>query len=109
MAVMWLHMDVSLSLVTVMIGSILVGVDVDFSIHIITVYADRWWSTMHTSAVTGMSLFEAAAYTLGKWYRIPDSVPEKLNRSSLLIIDNFLDCSSKCTDFATGNFHILEG
>ncbi|MEE3113915.1 MAG: MMPL family transporter [Candidatus Thermoplasmatota archaeon] len=68
-AMQWLVMDsggVSLSLVTVMIGSILVGVGIDFSIHIAnrvkelggTIEAIRI-----SCASTGMSLFEATTVT----------------------------------------------
>tara|TARA_B100000470_G_C19776260_1_gene385490 strand:- start:133 stop:1680 length:1548 start_codon:yes stop_codon:yes gene_type:complete len=68
-AMQWLVMDsggVSLSLVTVMIGSILVGVGIDFSIHIAnrvkelggTIDAIRI-----SCASTGMSLFEATTVT----------------------------------------------
>ncbi len=59
-------MDVSLSLVTVMIGSILVGVGVDFSIHIANRIRELGGGieAIRTSTVsTGMSLFEAATVT----------------------------------------------
>ena len=45
-AMQWLVMDtggVTLSLVTVMIGSILVGVGIDFSIHIANRVKEPWW------------------------------------------------------------------
>ena len=77
--VMW-QMDVSLSLVTVMIGSILVGVGVDFSIHIANRIRELGGGieAIRTSTVsTGMSLFEAATVTtLGMItaYQIP--IPE---------------------------------
>jgi len=77
--VMW-QMDVSLSLVTVMIGSILVGVGVDFSIHISNRIRELGGGieAIRTSTVsTGMSLFEAATVTtLGMVtaYQIP--IPE---------------------------------
>jgi predicted RND superfamily exporter protein len=60
--VMW-QMDVTLSLVTVMIGSILVGVGVDFSIHISNRIRELGGGikAIKTATVgTGMSLFEAA-------------------------------------------------
>ena len=68
-ALQWLvmaRMDVSLSLVTVMIGSILVGVGVDFSIHIANRIRELGGGieAIRTSTVsTGMSLFEAATVT----------------------------------------------
>ncbi|MBT4920324.1 MAG: MMPL family transporter [Euryarchaeota archaeon] len=77
--VMW-QMDVTLSLVTVMIGSILVGVGVDFSIHISNRIRELGGGikAIRTAAVgTGMSLFEAAIVTsLGMItaYQIP--IPE---------------------------------
>ena len=77
--VMW-QMDVTLSLVTVMIGSILVGVGVDFSIHISNRIRELGGGikAIKTAAVgTGMSLFEAAVVTsLGMItaYQIP--IPE---------------------------------
>ena len=77
--VMW-QMDVSLSLVTVMIGSILVGVGVDFSIHIANRIKELGGGiqAIRSAAVgTGMSLFEAAVVTsLGMFtaYSIP--IPE---------------------------------
>jgi predicted RND superfamily exporter protein len=77
--VMW-QLDVSLSLVTVMIGSILVGVGVDFSIHIANRIRELGGGieAIRTSTVsTGMSLFEAATVTtLGMItaYQIP--IPE---------------------------------
>ena len=76
---MW-QMEVSLSLVTVMIGSILVGVGVDFSIHIANRIRELGGGieAIRTSTVsTGMSLFEAATVTtLGMVtaYQIP--IPE---------------------------------
>jgi len=77
--VMW-RMDVPLSLVTVMIGSILVGVGVDFSIHIANRIRELGGGidAIRSAAVgTGMSLFEAAVVTsLGMFtaYNIP--IPE---------------------------------
>ncbi len=77
--VMW-QMDVTLSLVTVMIGSILVGVGVDFSIHISNRIRELGGGikAIKTATVgTGMSLFEAAVVTsLGMItaYQIP--IPE---------------------------------
>ena len=74
--VMW-RMDVDLSLVTVMIGSILVGVGVDFSIHISNRIRELGGGldAIRTAAIgTGMSLFEAAVVTsLGMFtaYQIP--------------------------------------
>ena len=65
----WLVMDMndtSLSLVTVMIGSILVGVGVDFSIHIANRVRELGGSLdaiRIACASTGMSLFEAATVT----------------------------------------------
>ena len=77
--VMW-QMNVTLSLVTVMIGSILVGVGVDFSIHISNRIRELGGgiTAIKTAAIgTGMSLFEAAVVTsLGMItaYQIP--IPE---------------------------------
>ena len=74
--VMW-RMEVDLSLVTVMIGSILVGVGVDFSIHISNRIRELGGGleAIRTAAIgTGMSLFEAAVVTsLGMFtaYQIP--------------------------------------
>ena len=68
-ATQWMVMDgwgVSLSLVTVMIGSILVGVGIDFSIHIANRVKELGGSieAIKTScASTGMSLFEATTVT----------------------------------------------
>jgi predicted RND superfamily exporter protein len=68
-ALQWLFMwrlDVSLSLVTVMIGSILIGVGVDFSIHISNRIKELGGGipAIKTAAIgTGMSLFEAATVT----------------------------------------------
>jgi predicted RND superfamily exporter protein len=68
-ALQWLFMwqlDVPLSLVTVMIGSILVGVGVDFSIHIANRIKELGGGipAIKTAAIgTGMSLFEAATVT----------------------------------------------
>jgi predicted RND superfamily exporter protein len=68
-AMQWLVMDsggVTLSLVTVMIGSILVGVGIDFSIHIANRVKELGGSldAIRTScASTGMSLFEATTVT----------------------------------------------
>jgi predicted RND superfamily exporter protein len=77
--VMW-QLDVPLSLVTVMIGSILVGVGVDFSIHISNRIRELGGGidAIRSAAIgTGMSLFEAAVVTtLGMLtaYNIP--IPE---------------------------------
>ena len=74
--VMW-RMDVDLSLVTVMIGSILVGVGVDFSIHISNRIRELGGGieAIRSAAIgTGMSLLEAAVVTsLGMFtaYKIP--------------------------------------
>ena len=60
-------MDVELSLVTVMIGSILVGVGVDFSIHIgnrVRELGGDLDAIRVAASSTGMSLVEAAACTL---------------------------------------------
>tara|TARA_Y100001970_G_scaffold58291_1_gene73939 strand:+ start:2777 stop:5737 length:2961 start_codon:yes stop_codon:yes gene_type:complete len=68
-AMQWLVMDsggVTLSLVTVMIGSILVGVGIDFSIHIANRVKELGGSldAIRTAcASTGMSLFEATTVT----------------------------------------------
>jgi len=68
-AMQWLVMDqmsVTLSLVTVMIGSILVGVGVDFSIHIANRVRELGGSLeaiQDSCASTGMSLFEAMVVT----------------------------------------------
>ncbi len=68
-AMQWFVMDVqsvTLSLVTVMIGSILVGVGVDFSIHIANRVRDLGGSLeaiQEACASTGMSLFEATVVT----------------------------------------------
>ena len=76
---MW-QMNVTLSLVTVMIGSILVGVGVDFSIHISNRIRELGGgiNAIKSAAIgTGMSLFEAAVVTsLGMItaYQIP--IPE---------------------------------
>ena len=79
-AMQWLVMDsggVSLSLVTVMIGSILVGVGIDFSIHIANRVKELGGSldAIRTAcASTGMSLFEATTVTAAGMtcaYRIP--------------------------------------
>ena len=59
-------LDVDLSLVTVMIGSILVGVGVDFSIHIASRVRELGGSLeaiQNSCASTGMSLFEAFVVT----------------------------------------------
>ena len=76
----WLAMDslgVPLSLVTVMVGSILVGVGIDFSIHIAN-RVKEMGGTMEAVKVacasTGMSLFEATTVTaagLTCAYQIP--------------------------------------
>ena len=68
-AMQWLVMDawgLTLSLVTVMIGSILVGVGIDFSIHIANRVKELGGSidAIRTAcASTGMSLFEATTVT----------------------------------------------
>ncbi|MED5257419.1 MAG: MMPL family transporter [Candidatus Thermoplasmatota archaeon] len=68
-AMQWLVMDtggVTLSLVTVMIGSILVGVGIDFSIHIANRVKELGGSLdaiRASCASTGMSLFEATTVT----------------------------------------------
>ena len=68
-AMQWLVMDsggVTLSLVTVMIGSILVGVGIDFSIHIANRVKELGGAldAIRTAcASTGMSLFEATTVT----------------------------------------------
>ena len=59
-------LDVDLSLVTVMIGSILVGVGVDFSIHIasrVRELGGTLEAIQDSCASTGMSLFEAFVVT----------------------------------------------
>jgi predicted RND superfamily exporter protein len=76
---MW-RMDVPLSLVTVMIGSILVGVGVDFSIHIANRIRELGGGiqAIRSAAVgTGMSLFEAAVVTsLGMFAAYDIPIPE---------------------------------
>ena len=68
-AMQWMIMDaggVQLSLVTVMIGSILVGVGVDFSIHIanrVRELGGNLDAIKSACASTGMSLFEATTVT----------------------------------------------
>ena len=68
-AMQWYVMDiqsVTLSLVTVMIGSILVGVGVDFSIHIanrVRELGGTLEAIQDSCASTGMSLFEATIVT----------------------------------------------
>ena len=68
-AMQWFVMDaqsVTLSLVTVMIGSILVGVGVDFSIHIanrVRELGGTLEAIQDACASTGMSLFEATVVT----------------------------------------------
>ena len=68
-AMQWLVMDsggVTLSLVTVMIGSILVGVGIDFSIHIanrVKELGGTLDAIRSSCASTGMSLFEATTVT----------------------------------------------
>ena len=87
--VMW-QQGVSLSLVTVMIGSILVGVGVDFSIHIANRIKEMGGGieAIRSSCVsTGMSLFEAACVTtagLAAAYRIP--IPELIPFVRVVII-----------------------
>ena len=77
--VMW-QMDVPLSLVTVMIGSILVGVGVDFSIHIanrIRELGGGIQAIRNAAVGTGMSLFEAAVVTsLGMYTAYDIPIPE---------------------------------
>lgn len=79
-AMQWLAMDslgVPLSLVTVMVGSILVGVGIDFSIHIANRVKDQGETieaVRVACASTGMSLFEAVtvtAFGLFSAYLIP--------------------------------------
>ena len=79
-AMQWLAMDslgVPLSLVTVMVGSILVGVGIDFSIHIANRVKEQGGTIEAVSvacASTGMSLFEAVtvtAFGLFSAYLIP--------------------------------------
>ncbi|MBS65577.1 MAG: hypothetical protein CMA93_04575 [Euryarchaeota archaeon] len=79
-AMQWLAMDslgVPLSLVTVMVGSILVGVGIDFSIHIANRVKDQGGTieaVRLACASTGMSLFEAVtvtAFGLFSAYLIP--------------------------------------
>jgi len=68
-AMQWLAMDalgVPLSLVTVMVGSILVGVGIDFSIHIANRVKEQGGTieaVRVACASTGMSLFEATTVT----------------------------------------------
>ncbi len=82
----WIVMDsggVTLSLVTVMIGSILVGVGVDFSIHIANRVRELGGSIdaiRIACASTGMSLFEAVSVTIlglysAYWIPIPAIKP----------------------------------
>lgn len=95
--VMW-QMDVSLSLVTVMIGSILVGVGVDFSIHIANRIRELGGGieAIRTATVsTGMSLFEAATVTtLGMVtaYQIP--IPEIKPFITVIIILLWISAAS---------------
>ena len=79
-AMQWLAMDslgVPLSLVTVMVGSILIGVGIDFSIHIANRVKEQGGTIEAVSvacASTGMSLFEAVtvtAFGLFSAYLIP--------------------------------------
>ena len=87
--VMW-QLDVSLSLVTVMIGSILVGVGVDFSIHISNRIRELGGGipAIRIACVsTGMSLFEAATVTtagLVAAYNIP--IPELVPFITVIIV-----------------------
>jgi predicted RND superfamily exporter protein len=68
-AMQWLvmkQMDVTLSLVTVMIGSILVGVGIDFSIHIANRVRENGGTieaVKEACTTTGMSLIEAVVVT----------------------------------------------
>lgn len=68
-AMQWLvmqQMDVTLSLVTVMIGSILVGVGIDFSIHIANRVRENGGTieaVREACTTTGMSLIEAVVVT----------------------------------------------
>jgi predicted RND superfamily exporter protein len=68
-AMQWLvmqQMDVTLSLVTVMIGSILVGVGIDFSIHIANRVREQGGTieaVREACTTTGMSLIEAVVVT----------------------------------------------
>jgi predicted RND superfamily exporter protein len=60
------QMDVTLSLVTVMIGSILVGVGIDFSIHIANRVREQGGTieaVREACTTTGMSLIEAVVVT----------------------------------------------
>ena len=82
-ALQWLFMwqlNVPLSLVTVMIGSILVGVGVDFSIHIANRIKELGGGipAIKSAAIgTGMSLFEAATVTsLGLFTAKSIPIPE---------------------------------
>ncbi len=71
------QMDVTLSLVTVMIGSILVGVGIDFSIHIANRIREQGGTiaaVREACTTTGMSLIEAVIVTclgLGTAFFIP--------------------------------------
>ena len=71
------QMDVTLSLVTVMIGSILVGVGIDFSIHIANRIREQGGTieaVREACTTTGMSLIEAVVVTclgLGTAFFIP--------------------------------------
>ena len=95
--VMW-QMDVPLSLVTVMIGSILVGVGVDFSIHIanrIKELGGGIEAIRSATVSTGMSLFEAATVTtLGmiSAYQIP--IPEIKPFVTVIIILLWISAAS---------------
>ena len=96
-----------LSLVTVMIGSILVGVGVDFSIHIANRIRELGGGipAIRSAAVgTGMSLFEAAVVTsLGMFtaYNIP--IPE-IQPFITVILILLLGCRCKCSHSLTGDF-----
>ena len=96
-AMQWMIMDmggVELSLVTVMIGSILVGVGVDFSIHIANRVKELGGSLeaiKSSCASTGMSLFEAttvtaAGMTCALWIPIPAIKPFIIVIIVLLVI-----------------------
>ena len=95
--VMW-QMDVPLSLVTVMIGSILVGVGVDFSIHIANSIKELGGgieAIRSATVSTGMSLFEAATVTtLGmiSAYQIP--IPEIKPFVTVIIILLWISAAS---------------
>ena len=113
--VMW-RMDVPLSLVTVMIGSILVGVGVDFSIHIANRIRELGGGiqAIRSAAVgTGMSLFEAAgpprwACSLHTTFRFLKS--RRLSRSSSFCSGLLLPVhSSSCRPFSSPSKRWVSG